>query len=292
MAMERMPAPPILWPGPPANCFESLSPPEDLPQVHVWAGPLDLPSETREALASTLSGAELQRAARFHFEIHRNRFIAGRGLLRRILARYLATEPSGLCITYGKNGKPSLADAPGLHFNLAHAEDLALLAVTRLGPVGVDLEHVRRLEDASQLVARFFSPGESAAYSRLEPQLQPAAFFNLWTRKEALLKATGEGIGELLNRVEVSLVPGEPARLVSAPPQFGSERTWHLFELLSPAAGFAAALAAPASRSTVMPGTYGEVISLSSSGGEGRGEEADYGVWRAPVLHCWRWQIL
>ncbi|HEV2393476.1 MAG TPA: 4'-phosphopantetheinyl transferase superfamily protein [Verrucomicrobiae bacterium] len=170
-----------------------------------------------------MSDDEIQRAGRFHFEQHRNRFIAGRGLLRAVLARYLCAAPKQIKFAYGTNGKPCLAKSTGgdnLEFNLAHSEDVALLAVTRTFPVGIDVERIRPMPDAAELVARFFSPRESAIFRGLPSEEQSSAFFSLWTRKEALLKATGEGIGHLLNQVEVSFLPGEPVRIIRMPEGF------------------------------------------------------------------------
>jgi 4'-phosphopantetheinyl transferase len=195
--------------------------------------------------SATLSPPELERGARFHFQLHRDRFIAGRGLLRTILSGYLGIDPRAVGFSYGPNGKPALAgraDATALHFNLAHSEDLALLAVTRAGNVGIDVERIRPLENVEELVARFFSPCESGAFQNLPASEKPVAFFNLWTRKEAWLKATGEGIGHSLNLVEVSFLPGAPARLVRLPANLAQPPCWSLHDL-APAPDFAAAVA-------------------------------------------------
>jgi 4'-phosphopantetheinyl transferase len=237
----------ICWPQPPRDWLLTPTPLPDGPSaapVHVWADVLTAAPEVLAARAATLSAAERDRAGRLRREQDRDRFIAGRGLLREILGRYLQADPRGLEFAYGPQGKPSLAGSfagSGWHFNLAHSQDLALLAITRAGPVGVDVEQVRLPDDVDELVSRFFSPGESAAFRELAGRQKAAAFFNLWTRKEAWLKATGEGIGALLNRVEVSFLPGEPARLLSLP--FGPGGTPWALQDLAPAPGFTAALA-------------------------------------------------
>jgi 4'-phosphopantetheinyl transferase len=182
---------------------------------------------------------------RFRFDVDRNRFIAGRGLLRSILSQYLNTKPGGLEFVYGANGKPSLSDKtadPGIRFNLAHSENLALMAVVRGRDLGVDVERIRPIPDVEQLVARFFSPGENAAFRALPEDQRLVAFFNLWTRKEAWLKATGEGISQSLRLVEVSFLPGEPARLINIEGIQDEAARWHLLDL-KPAVDFAAALA-------------------------------------------------
>src|SRR6266700_139048 len=117
----------IPWPLPPAAFTLGTG------QIHIWAVPLDLLPAKLVDLASTLAPLERERGERFRFDVHRKRFIAGRGLLRAVLSQYLETEPSRLEFVYGTRGKPSLLDGAGIRFNLAHSEDLALVAVTRGG---------------------------------------------------------------------------------------------------------------------------------------------------------------
>jgi exopolysaccharide biosynthesis WecB/TagA/CpsF family protein/anti-anti-sigma factor len=159
------------------------------------------------------------------------------------LARYLDRPAGSLQFQFGSNGKPELAGdlAETLYFNLAHSENLALVAVGTSSGIGVDVERVRWLDDFDELVGRFFSQREATAFHRLESRIKPQAFFNLWTRKEAWLKATGEGIGHSLNRVEVTFLEGEEAKLLSLPSGQKPEE-WRMVEL-SPAEGFAGALA-------------------------------------------------
>jgi 4'-phosphopantetheinyl transferase len=220
-------------------------------EVHVWSLPLDIGQSSLASVTEFLSPDERNRADRFRFEVHRTRFVVGRGLLRIILGRYCKLPPERLRFNYGPNGKPELVPGEGtrrtngtLRFNLAHSENVGLLAVTRTGPVGVDIEQVRRLEEFKELVSQFFSPRESAEFSRLPWEQQPAAFFNLWTRKEALLKATGAGIAHSLNRVEVSFLPGEPARVLSLPVEEYAGWEWSLVELAT-SPSYVGALALP-----------------------------------------------
>ena len=230
----------ISWPAPPAGW------PIEGDDTHVWAVSLHVSPTALAGFAETLSAAERHRADRFHFERDRDRFIAGRGFLRRVLGCYLRVGPRTIELEYGSHGKPSLGGrfaTSGLLFNLAHCEDLALLAVTRAGMIGVDVERVRTLADFDELAARFFSPRECARFRGLPPSERPAAFFKIWTRKEAWLKATGEGIAELLDRVEVSFQPGEAARLLNVPNHSAvPSARWQLHDLM-PAPGYAAALA-------------------------------------------------
>jgi 4'-phosphopantetheinyl transferase len=237
----------LLWPLPPVQLSLGAT------DVHVWAANLDLSIETLAYFACTLSEQEQQRAARFHFDKHHNRFIAGRGILRSLLASYLDCAPDEVQFVYGANGKPALAGQfaeSRLHFNLAHSENLALIAVTLLGAVGIDVEEIRPVSDADELVERFFSPRENAQFQQLSTEQKDVAFFNLWTRKEAWLKATGEGIGHSLNRVEVTFLPGEAASLLALPEGVLSKDEWVLRELL-PAGGFVGAVALPNVRSSI-----------------------------------------
>jgi 4'-phosphopantetheinyl transferase len=249
LLIDASPANPALapaWPLAPGRAPPSFSFGTDTAApVYVWAASLDLPAERLHALSRILRPSERRRAQGFHFEIHRRRFIAGRGLLRLVLGRSLGVAPAQIEFAYGPAGKPALAGrfaAAGLSFNLAHCESLALLALASGPDLGLDVERVRPLPEAAELVARFFSSRESAAFQRLAPEEQPQAFFNLWTRKEAWLKATGAGIADLLGRVEVTFLPGEPARLLSLPPEVIPARPWSLYHLV-PASGFVGALA-------------------------------------------------
>jgi 4'-phosphopantetheinyl transferase len=181
----------IRWPLPADHCALAAN------DVHLWAAHLDLRLKALAHMAAILSEEEQERAGHFRFERHHNRFIAARGFLRSLLAIYLECAPDELQFEYDQNGKPALTGtfaASGLAFNLAHSQDLALIAVTRLGPIGVDVEQIRPMADADELVERFFSPRENALFRTLPDDQKNAAFFKLWTRKEAWLKATGEGI--------------------------------------------------------------------------------------------------
>lgn len=225
----------------PANQTPSLGNNE----VHVWRAFLDLPGFQIRRLRDTLTSDELSRAERYHFEKDRRHFIVARGLLRAILSRYLGMEPSQLRFIYGRYGKPSLAEETGgelLRFSLSHSDGLALYAVTRDQDVGVDLERIRP-ELAYQAIAkRFFSPDEMAHFRVLPAEMQPGGFFSCWTRKEAYIKARGDGLSFPLNRFEVSLAPGDPPALLHTWDDPPEAARWSL-QALEPWPGYAAALA-------------------------------------------------
>ncbi len=218
-------------------------------EVHVWHAALEPPDASRrEELAAALTRDERERAERLPPGPLRRRFVAARGLLREILGTYLDLEPGSVAFAYGTAGKPRLAgDAPTLAFNLAHSEDLAVCAVAAPGrEVGVDVERLRPVPCMAGVAACCFSPRERALLAALGGAERVRAFFRVWTRKEAWLKATGFGLPLGPERVEVTLAAGEPARLLGVadvPGLADAPRRWSLRDLdLRP--GFAAALAA------------------------------------------------
>ncbi len=160
-----------------------------------------------------LAPSEREQAGKFAFPHLRERYIAAHATMRRLLGGYLHADPASLVFEISSRGKPFLAGHP-LHFNLSHTEDQGLLAVTRVGEVGVDIERLNRKLDRPGIAQRFFSKAEAAALASLPEAQQAEGFCNLWTRKEAWLKATGVGISEGLHKVEFNCQPGEPARLL------------------------------------------------------------------------------
>ncbi len=226
-----------------------FSPPQrlslDSGAVHVWRACLDQSSWPVERFRDTLDADERSRADRFHFSRDRERFIVARGVLRALLGRYLNRAPESLTFSYSAYGKPALASEPGadaIRFNLSHSHGMALYAVTRGREVGVDLEFIRCDLEAEQIAERFFSHSEIVALRALPPGVRKYAFFLCWTRKEAYIKARGEGLSMPLDQFEVSLIPGEPAALLSTKPDSDEALRWSLRDL-NPACGYAAALA-------------------------------------------------
>jgi len=211
-------------------------------EVHVWRASLTPKASRVQRFWLTLSADERERAGRFYFQQDRERFITGRGLLRAILGNYLGVEPTQLRFCYGPHGKPALVSEPGLCFNLSHSEGLALYAVTRGREVGVDLEFLHPDFPYEQIAEHFFSRREISTLLALSPQLRSQGFFNCWTRKEAYIKAKGEGLTLRLDQFDVSLVPGEQATLLFANGDRQELFRWTLQEL-NPGPGHAAALA-------------------------------------------------
>ena len=213
-------------------------------EVHVWCASLDLPALSVQSLQRTLGAAELDRAGRFYFQRDRQRFIVAHGLLRVILGCYLDTEPKQLRFCNGPYGKPALdttSSQATLNFNLSHSDGLALYAIARGREVGIDLERFRPVAGAEQIAKSFFSAQENDTLCALPHTQKREAFFNCWTRKEAYLKACGDGLTRHLNEIDVSLAPGEPARLLSIENNPQQVSRWTLHEL-APAVGYVAAL--------------------------------------------------
>lgn len=211
--------------------------------VHVWTAALDVDDP---ALGRLLDADETARARRFHFEHDRRHFTAARGWLRALLGKYLDAPPAALCFGYGARGKPFLAaPAARLCFNVSHSHGRAMFAFARGREVGIDVEAGARLgDDWPGLVRRVFSAREQGELHALPTARRREAFLNGWTRKEAYLKATGLGITEGLQTIEVTLDPGQsPALRHPAMEETASSgaRTWCIHDLRTDAQ-FAAAL--------------------------------------------------
>lgn len=210
-------------------------------EVHVWSLALEQPDEEREALARALSEDERQRAARFYFEKDRRHFTVARGVLRALLGRYLERAPGEISFEYGPQGKPSLPSPAPLRFNLSHSGGRALLAFSREREVGVDIEQARPLKDLLGLAETVFSPRELATLRALSGAAREEAFFACWSRKEAFIKATGEGMSRRLDSFDVSLRPGEAARLLHVEGEPPGALRWEL-RALPELPGYGAAL--------------------------------------------------
>jgi 4'-phosphopantetheinyl transferase len=214
-------------------------------EVHVWRATLARPAAEVARLAALLDDDERHRAGRFRFPVHRDRFVAGRGVQREILARYLGAEPAALRWRLASHGKPALDgahDSTGVRFNVSNAEDGLLVAVARGRELGVDLEALRPMPDGADIATRFFSAPENEVFASIPPERRDEAFFTCWTRKEAFIKAVGEGLSMPLDRFDVTLVPGEPARLLRTRGDPGEAERWTLREL-DPGPPWIAALA-------------------------------------------------
>ena len=213
--------------------------------VHVWLASLTASPTDLERFAESLSAEERRRAERLRAADARARFIAARGIARRLLGSYLDEPANRLRFAYGPMGQPMLASQPAgldLRFNLSHSGDLLLLAIAKARAVGIDLEPVRRLTHREAVERRVFSAEERRALYALPADRRLEAFFNGWTRKEAFAKAVGDGMWASMGRVEVTLDPRLPARLVRLDGSTEAAAAWSVFHL-EPASGFVGAAA-------------------------------------------------
>jgi 4'-phosphopantetheinyl transferase len=214
--------------------------------IDVWHGSLDLPPELRRRLEDVLSEDERERADRFRFERDRSRYVVGRGLLRTLLAAYVGRPASELVFSYSDFGKPALV-GEGPRFNISHSASTVLFAFSPSFDVGVDVELIQPDFVADRIAERFFSPHEVAALGALPAGDRLHAFLTCWTRKEAFLKARGDGLTLELDSFDVTLTPGEPPQLLRTAWAPEERHAWRLVDLSDPARGHIAALAAPAS---------------------------------------------
>jgi len=246
-----MPVAPAVSSSDQTPVWQSATTPPELGDrdVHVWHLPLSINDMRLEQCLQVLAMEETERAAKFAFPYLRQRYIAAHGMLRLILGGVLNRDPASLRFRTGDHGKPFLVGGR-LHFNLSHSNEQGLLAVTRMTGIGVDIEGMSRKVDTRGIAERFFSESEAAELFALDDDARRHGFFNLWTRKEAWLKATGIGISEGLNKVEFNCRPGDPARLLRIHGRSEAAKRWHVRTFSTPAAGFVGSLAIEAEPET------------------------------------------
>lgn len=205
--------------------------------VHIWRANLDHFNDN----ADSLSEDELARANRFYFEKDRRNFIAARTILREILGAYLSVSPSQLLFQYAAKGKPELSDQ-ALQFNLSHSKNWAVYAISKTMPVGIDIEAIAENKEIDDIARRFFSPEEFEEINHLQGKNKLQAFYNGWTRKEALLKGIGEGLHYSLAKVVVNLADDIAQQTIILTENSLKKSQWNLYSL-TPIEGFALALA-------------------------------------------------
>lgn len=188
-----------------------------------------------------LSEDEKKRAAKFRFEKDRSHFIIARGTLRQIIALYLSEKPDKIKFEYGINGKPFLPKNP-LQFNLSHAGEIALIGLTEKYEIGIDVEVINPKVEVERVAQHFFAKGEIDCLMSLPQTERQEAFFNCWTRKEAFIKATGDGLSFPLDQFEVTLEPNGKAELLATHFNEKEREKWSLFDLKMKE-GYKAALA-------------------------------------------------
>ncbi len=213
-------------------------------EVQLWRVDLEAIRSHESSWQELLSSDETNRAARFHFAADRQRFIASRAWLRTILAAFLVAEPSELNFSYSKNEKPFLGSAhaeSGITFNVSHSGGIALYAFARRRQIGVDVEQIRRDFDVESIAHRFFSASEQKQLAALPGSEKVDAFFRCWTRKEAYIKAIGEGLSLPLSQFDVSLKALETNALLATRPDSSEAERWMIREVPG-GPGYSAAL--------------------------------------------------
>jgi 4'-phosphopantetheinyl transferase len=219
-------------------------------RIDIWRVCLVHGDQSDQDLCGILTQDEAARASRFHFEVDRRRYIKGRAMLRILLGRYLDTPPDEIRFQYGNHGKPEIAapqDSRDLRFNFSDSGGLALIAVGSGSALGVDIEKVRPLPDFLDIATRFFSGREVQAILAVSQNKRQEAFFACWTRKEAYLKATGNGLLYPLSDFSVSVDPDGLAELCEVKGDGDIASHWFLTDVL-PGEGFRGAVACEGGR--------------------------------------------
>jgi 4'-phosphopantetheinyl transferase len=216
--------------------------------VHVWRVRLDVRGVAFDRLLDVLSDEERDRARRFRFEHLQQQYTIAHGVLRVLLGRYLTVAPDRLQFADGAHGKPQLTIAPGppgpptVRFNLSHSNDLAVVAVAADRDIGIDIEALRPVPEMEEIARRYFSDQEAIDLMQSAGDARDRNFFRIWTRKEAFIKAIGEGLSCPLDSFAVSVDGDEAARIVQLRGDADAARAWQL-HAFQPAPGYAGALA-------------------------------------------------
>ena len=213
-----------------------LEPKLDSEQVHVFTIDLGANADAVPYFRSLLSVDEGQRADKFRFENGRNEYTITRGVLRTLLGFYLDAEPGRPRFRYSDHGKPSLDGEfqERLEFNVSHSGGMAIVAIAHQRRIGVDIERVQLDFEHERIAERFFSEHERVQLSGVAKQDLPIAFFRCWTRKEAFIKALGEGLSHPLSQFDVELRADQPVRLVGTRPDPIEASMWNLLDVPVP----------------------------------------------------------
>jgi len=200
------------------------------PDIEVWLMPLDARVDQIEQCFALLSRDEQARAERFHFERDRRRYTVARGMLRVLLGNQLGLPPAAIEFRYAQHGKPHVAGtATPIHFNVSHSADMAIYAISRICVPGVDIEHLTRDIEAEALAQRFFTRRECAKLQSIPAADRKRAFLAAWTRKEAIVKSTGDGLRLPLDQIEVTIATDAPPELLNITP--GDVADWTLYSV-------------------------------------------------------------
>jgi 4'-phosphopantetheinyl transferase len=225
----------MMWLNSPDNLILS----ED--EAHIWRAHLDFDEFFQNSFLELLSPDEKNRAKKFRFAKDSQNFIVARGILRLLIGKYLGISPAEISFQYSEFGKPSIANNNSLRFNISHSQNIALFAFTKKFNIGIDVEFVNPNIEVKEIATSFFSTNEIKNLLALPEKQQTIGFFYCWTRKEAFIKAVGEGLSFPLDKFEVSLEPNKPAKLLATDWQSKDVSKWSIYSL-SPEANFVGSL--------------------------------------------------
>jgi 4'-phosphopantetheinyl transferase len=212
-------------------------------EVHIWAVWLTASVEVNRDFRELLSRSELARADRFVFERLSRSYELSQGALRLLLAHSLRCNPREVEFRFGPRGKPMLEEGSRICFNLAHSGGLALYGFTLDTEIGIDVEELRDIPDIEQIASHYFSKAEASELLSIGPKLPTReAFFRCWTRKEAYIKAIGDGLSLPLDQFQVTLSSDAPAKFVHIGNDFDRAAEWTL-QHLDPAPNYLGAVA-------------------------------------------------
>jgi len=217
----------------------------DCDTVHVWRAYFQPPLVSDREFLECVSKEELERAQRFIRQFDRDRYIFSHGLLRSLLSAYVDCAPQQIVIEAKQYHKPFLVgrdSSKDIRFNLSHSEDIVLVAVTSGAEVGIDVEYMRRIPDALQIVNSTFSIDERRFLNSLPLEDFEEGFFTCWTSKEAFLKGIGKGLSYPLDKFSVNFPSGTSEGLVHAQDDLGNAYSWKIIKLY-PGPGYSGALA-------------------------------------------------
>ena len=236
-----------------------LPPPLPSQGLQLWQLSTPLPGHAHQQVRRWLSPHELQRAAAYAHPRYARQFEARRGLLRLVLGHAVGCHPRDVALVSNPQGKPLLCQDRharcDIHFNLSHSHHVALLAVTRDGPVGIDVERIDPARDVMGIAKRYFHPEEYQQLISQPREKQAACFYDLWACKEAVVKAQGQGIASGISQFRIQGCQATPGTRACMQPH-GASAAWSIqsFRLESePHASFAAAVALPDDTQALRP---------------------------------------
>lgn len=212
-----------MWQSSPKNILLNFT------NIHIWKAKLDVSLSTQNDFWQILSEDEKSRANRFRFPHLRVRYIAARGILRKLIGQYLSIAATDIQFNYGKQGKPFLVDFPNFKFNVSHSEDLAVFAFAKEVTLGIDVEYINTKIDIKVIAPNFFSQNEVTTLFNLPIKERIPVFFNCWTRKEAFIKAKGGGLSIPLDQFEVSLLANDTPKILAIDWNPEEVKDWSLF---------------------------------------------------------------